>query len=483
MWQHLRYWLPVSPILSLTGSSISSRNFFRTGSVFLFSISVGILLVGLFPGASFADTIANQTEGTASSNYLPSSTNGYFYQNLGVITGTVTSVTLRFTATTTIPTGNFLVALYQCGTSAPTGCGAQAVKTTVLTGYGAGSYEITSTFDTPVVYDGTGLGTQILIQWNTVGLSNILMSGCTPSCYSAGTANGHPSTPLTGIDDFYFVVSGAIGQTQSTANGIKTIISPTNQSTTANNTPTFSYTYYYDSAQGSYDRVGFLLRDLTNESSVNTAGASSSISASGLGTFSNPFGVITGHLYEWQPIMYSTTGASVPLYGSKSWFYAVTSENYQSIPDPVDNPFDLSALFTSFFGSSTSTNLVATSTASSTNPGVINYTTGSTTPLARCFSLLPDNLRNSMATHMPFSYVCDAQVLIYEMINGSGGASGDFVLTYPTVLGHDLATSTTIIDKEAIVAIPAVQTMKTVLGYAIYLSTAFGIMWAVLRVI
>jgi len=51
-------------------------------------------------------------------------------------------------------------------------------------------------------------------------------------------ANSYCRVGIDGIDracspisDLYFVLSGAIGQTQSTANGIKSVISPTNQST------------------------------------------------------------------------------------------------------------------------------------------------------------------------------------------------------------------------------------------------------------
>jgi len=148
---------------------------------------------------------------------------------------------------------------------------------------------------------------------------------------------------------------------------------------------------------------------------------------------------------------------------------------YQSTPPELENPFDLSALYSTGWTGSTSTSIVSTTTASSTNY-TNNYTVSSTTPFGRCFRTLPESLRNVMTFKFPFSYFCDAQVLILEMINGNGSAQGDLDINL-----NNLAT-TTLIDKQAIAAIRAVVEIKKIAGYSLYISPALLIMRAVLRV-
>jgi len=413
---------------------------------------------------SFADTIVSQTTNSASdTHFLPSSASGYYYQDIGFVSGAITAITFQYEATTTVPSGNVLIAIYQ-GTGAPTGGSTFIEQNQIaVSSHGAGSYERTVTFA------GTSLNpavnTQVLIDWNTVSQSNISLKGCSPSCYSAGALNNHPSVPAASISDMYFVVQGAIGTT--TSEGITAITSPTNQSTTANNTPTFSYTYYTVHA---YDRAGIVLTDMTTGQSINTAAASSTNSSSGSHTYSQPFGVTTGHLYNWKPVLYDTTGALTPIYGPQYTFFAVNTSQYQSLPSQLQSPFSTSSIY------SQNTGLVSSSTASSTNY-TQTFSFAASSSLGLCFAYFPDDIRNAMSIKFPFSYLCDLQTLISQMVNGDGNARGNLQIGLGTV------GTTTLIDKQAVSAIGAVQEVKRVAGYALYLSTAMLTLWAVVSIL
>jgi len=420
-----------------------------------------------------ADTIVSQTTADADSKNF----GVQMRQTLGTgLSGSIQTFTIRYDITESA-TSSAYIALFgdECSASDYTGCtdldGFQDDTDTriiYIGAAGAGSYSWIATSSV----SGTLLSSTKYYRFFIETQGPIKIKGSTSNTYTNGLCIDFLAGSCSAISDWYMVIQGAVGSTPETLEGIKTIISPLNQTTTANNTPTFSYTYYTTSA---YDRASFFLKDLTTGQNINTAAASSTNSSSGLHTYSQPFGVTTGHLYEWQPVVYDVAQTLAPMYGPKYVFFAVTTSNYQSLPAPVTNPFGTSAIYSTGWTGATSTAIVATTTASSTNY-TQTYTFASTTAFGRCFSSLPDNLRNVMTIKAPFSYICDVQTLIDEMINGDGAASGNLNISL-----NNLAT-TTLIDKQAISQISAVQQIKKVAGYAIYLSTALLILWAALRI-
>jgi len=258
------------------------------------------------------------------------------------------------------------------------------------------------------------------------------------------------------------------GYYSSQAEGITAITAPSNNSTTANNTPAFSYTYYTTHA---YDRAGIRLVDQTTGQTINTSSSSSTISSTGSHSYSQYVGVTSGHLYAWQPVLYDTAGTLTPIYGARYTFFAVTTNQYQSLPISLNtNPFATSSIYSQNSG------LVASSSASSTNY-TQNFTFAASSSLGLCFAYFPDEIREKMSIKFPFSYLCDIQTLISEMVNGDGNARGNLQI------GLGNVGTTTLIDKQAVSQIGAVQEIKRVSGYAMYLATALMTLWAITRIL
>jgi len=102
-------------------------------------------------------------------------------------------------------------------------------------------------------------------------------------CFRTGAGVG-VRTSCGSVKDLYFVLSTTAGVYSS--NRIDSIISPTNLSTTADTYPLFSYNYFTSSA---YNRASILLKDLTTGQTINTNGASTTISNSGSHTYAEYF--------------------------------------------------------------------------------------------------------------------------------------------------------------------------------------------------
>jgi len=158
------------------------------------------------------------------------------------------------------------------------------------------------------------------IQVGGVG-TNVYANG---SCWTG-------SSYCTGLGDAYFKLETSNG---SVSEGITGIIAPTYASVvpSANNV-NFSFTYNNLSL---YTSSGFDLVDNTTGQSIYTASASSTISSSGSGTFSGYLDIVSGHTYTWTPWIKGT--GLTPLYGTPTFFFAVTSSSVY-IPPASSNPY------------------------------------------------------------------------------------------------------------------------------------------------
>lgn len=506
-----RCWQATSSLHSLTDTLTFSRRSFPTRSAFLFYSLAGILVVALFPVVSNAAVIAQQnnydTDYTGASD---AAAGNYWGAKGGVIqtissstvgswvTGNLSSVTFQLKADNE-DTDTFSVQFIDCGTRNPAAdaCKYSGLNYTALYNLYPAAYAtqpsgvyfaIASTTETYRTYQFVSTTTAISLNPNNYYLLLIFgrdNTGTEALDFKASSVNGYsggycarrwtndPSTVCSGAADIVFSLST---DTTGLQNKIIAIQSPSNQSVTETEDVLFAYTYQNSSL---YDRASVILKDQTTGISYNMVQASSTIASSGTHSYSYLLTLISGHLYEWQPVMYDTNNVLPPIYGAKTVFFVETTEDYQSIPFEFAFPVGWDPVLSSGYTGSTSTGLVATTTVGD----YTTYTFASTTGLANCFAYLPDALRNALSIKAPWSYICDVQVLIGEMVNGDGNASGDLVLTYPVILGKDLGTTTKLIDKSRISQFEAINTFKQVAGYAMYLATALGIMWAAIRIL
>jgi hypothetical protein len=113
------------------------------------------------------------------------------------------------------------------------------------------------------------------------------------------------------------------GTSADTSTRIIQINSPTNGSTVAGNTPTFSFNYYYNSATTTLDTAGVNIQDVTVSQEI--AGPTEAITADGESTFSEPYALTSGHTYLWTPFLASSTNPAVGVQGPSSTFTISTS--------------------------------------------------------------------------------------------------------------------------------------------------------------
>lgn len=164
----------------------------------------------------------------------------------------------------------------------------------------------------------------------------------------------------------------------------------------------FSAKYFFNDAThyGLLDTVAFDIADMTAGTPAVRFG-STLIDASGIDTFSSTKTLISGHLYLWRPVMFSSMGSSTPVVGD---FYSLD---------------------------------VVTRSASSTP--YVGATLGDTT-LASSTNLLSFlNVPYLLATKVPFGYFFQAKDAIEAGINGSTTASipnGTFSIK----IGHSTTT-------------------------------------------
>jgi len=278
---------------------------------------------------------------------------------------------------------------------------------------------------------------------------------------SSGSCVGSPYYVLTTINTY-------------SQQGIVDIVRPLQYTTTATaSNVNFSFTYWVDTSQGFYDIVGFTLDDVTIGQSLDTTGATSSIIASGLSTYSGYMDLISGHTYKWKPYMSDSTGVKTRIYGQSSLFYVVTNTTHSNAPlVPYTNPFATTSW--------TGTNNFATSTGgTATSTGVISLIASSTCMAGIMYAQKDVTLN----TKFPFSYICDFRQVLVELSQGDGSTQGDLYYALPMNTTYAGSSSVKIVDKSAIAQMTVVVKAKELLANAIYLMTGFGVVSLVMRML
>jgi len=419
---------------------------------------LSLLFVGVFfPAYTHAATIVSQTVSTTSTAYyqLNGSTQ-YIGQSLGTgLSGTITGADIIFQTGSYEPTALWYLYVYQCdnNTEAWFACtNSSQVASDIFSQSASSSSLYQFRFDTPFTLNSSKYYFLTLTTVTTHPTTSLF--GSSGNTYSNGRCIYYDSgsyTPCTSALDWYFIVQGAVGYSTSTSNGIKSLISPYSGQVTTTNTPTFSFTYYYDSAQGYYNKVGFSLIDNTSGQNIDTSSASSTISASGLSTYAQPFGLTSGHIYTWRPYMYDTTGTSTRLYGPSTSFTAVIAQSlyvsqgntYQSTTTPAWSP-------NWYATTSTSTISIPLSTAMGTS------------------SPWGDILQHKF----PFSYFYDLGVIFDELETGTT-TSGVISFVTPSLFGTQPTTTPIVIANFNNLPNKAIlDSVRTYIQYALWIMFA-----------
>lgn len=162
-------------------------------------------------------------------------------------------------------------------------------------------------------------------------------------------------------------------------------------------------------------------------------------------------------MYTVKAYMRSTGATSTTVFSDPIVFYTVSNPNPQST---IPSGYTSGTTTTGYIeiGHATSSAGIGSTTVQFQNP---------------C-SIIPTDLCTALSTHFPFSYIMDTVNLLQELGNGTGSA--DATMTFP--LGAHTSTGSTtftVINSSAISAIPLVSTMRTTIGYIIYIMTGIGI--------
>jgi len=292
---------------------------------------------------------------------------------------------------------------------------------------------------------------------------------CVTAC-SNGVVKTFGSNTATSSMAYVFTTTG--GYTQQ---GIVSILNPEQYETTTSINVPFSFTYWIDTSQGLYSYAGYDLVNITTGTNVDTTAGTSTINASGLSTFNYTQTLISGNMYRWVPWL---KGTGVPkISGTATTFWVVNRDLYQSGADDVAAWEDLVPEPDGGFYSG----YVATSTSgsSTTSPGVI--TTFSTSTCM--YGMMEDRMAATLQQKFPFSYICDFRTVLNELANGDGSVSGDVVYDLPMGKTANGSSSVTLIDKEAIAAIPAVSQVRELLVNAMYLMWGIAVVGFAMKLI
>jgi len=276
------------------------------------------------------------------------------------------------------------------------------------------------------------------------------------------------TTPCSTIADVYFLM---LDNVSSIISGQFTNLTPTNNAITPTYVVPFTFTFYNNSSSGYYDRVGVKLTNVTDGQELLPL--EGYILSSGSIDFATSTVLQANKQYLWRAYMRSSTASSTTLYSSSRSFYTVSSPYPQTtIPDY-------------FSSTSTPVNPVSTTTMGiSTTSGGIGSTTVN--------SVFPSDFMNSdigviMRTKVPFSYLFDASLLFKELAGGVKQPDPSMTLpmgaTYTNFSTGATSTTFTVVPTQAIVATGYLTQIRTVIGYAIYLSTALLSIGAIMSAI
>jgi len=151
----------------------------------------------------------------------------------------------------------------------------------------------------------------------------------------------------------------------------------------------------------------------------------------------------------------------------------------------VGSPYGQTPLPDYLSSTSTSVRPIATTTYGvSTSSGGIGSTT---IQYGDPSGFLNTDIGNIMRTKLPFSYIYDIALLLKELAGGTKQA--DPKLTFPmgaqlTNFSTGIATSSfTVVPTESIVNTGYITQIRTIIGYAIYLSTALGTVFLIFNAI
>jgi len=141
--------------------------------------------------------------------------------------------------------------------------------------------------------------------------------------FASGDGDYYLVAPACGTitDDYYihFTRSGGAwaGPLADTPTYIIAPYTPANGSLAASTSVSFSYDYFFNSAEsfGLLDSVAIDIVDTSAGPNPVRLGTQT-ISATGFSTFNHTATLIQGHFYLWWPVIFSSTGASAPVKGN-----------------------------------------------------------------------------------------------------------------------------------------------------------------------
>jgi len=431
----------------------------------IFGISLAAFSIGFVFGLAFplkADAaVLVSVPGYDTQTDVVSGSVQWYLSNGTALSGDLSSVTIFTRANTTSGTLNY--ALNKCNArvtdSNYTGCSSVVSGTVDVTSSTSVS-DITKNLSASHSFDASKYYVFQLstasISFRTYGIT----STSTPSILSICPSGGCGTVIQSGI---YLFTSPSLS-----AEGISEINTPTYaQVVSSGNNVQFSYDYN----SYSYTRAGFTLVDNTTGQSVVTSSASSTISSSGSGTFNGYLDLVTGHTYTWTPWLSGSITGQADIYGTPTFFFTGSNTSVYIPPAPT-SPYATTSFGTVFNG------IISTSTTGSTTIRTgtsTNYTTG----------ILDQDLDNALRSRFPFSYIYDLLNVLNELASytsASSSPNAEYTLPFNKVLDNG-STTVTIIDTQAVRAIPAVSEARQLIAYTIYLMTAFAIVGAVASIL
>jgi len=469
----VRYWNPRVLHGIPLGSSGSRRTLERssissTGLLASFgTLMAMVVLWGSVPNNAVASTIfASQTDNSS----IPVLVAPTLTQGLGTgFSGSMSSYTYQYSLLTQqTDDRTYTVRFVQCDNSTlnPTdSCTNRANLMndvlTIASTTGPGNFTVTNSTTTPFALSSSKYyfleffpGTCNGNCWN--------LKGSASNLYSGGAVNTTGFNSASPMVDIYFILYGNVSQPVSTF----TINHPTyGQLLSTGISANFNYTYVVSGSI--YDTAGFSLVDNTAGQSIDVSSLEEFINASGTHTYSHYFDLITGHNYTWTPYMRLSTASTTPTYGTPTFFFTGTNSSTPLPPSPY-NPWASSTLISA--------------PSLSTSTGIYSFSGTSTTSWTS--GVLDAGTEALLATKAPFSYIYDLKTVFLELANGAATTShscinSDAYYTLPTgSMGSHLASGSTtikIIDACAVAGFSTTQQIKTVIGYAIYLFTAIGL--------
>jgi len=292
---------------------------------FLFDFFVFLVFIGVVHAS---DVVYSQTI-NSSSGTTPSTQNGVV-QTLGTgISGIGHEITVDFALTTRTSATAINVNITQCDDAAYSVNCASTNEGNIVSGItgtlGAASRVLV--FASDYTFDSTKY-----YKWslNIQGFSSevLQMFGSAADVYSGGNCKDNAGSVITGSVDCYFVITGTL-TTEVPANYSNSYItginSPTNYSTTASTSVSFSFGWFNTSLEG-YSLAGIRLSNTTKGQSILVPEKSALATT---GTYTQSMTLISGDSYSFKPYLRSATSTGY-VYGPTYYFNVVSAAHSMS---------------------------------------------------------------------------------------------------------------------------------------------------------